>query len=307
MNNNQMREGNSMAERGAGQRSWPLSPYEVNFSFARNNAAGDEANWFGPLTPITPLAPPEVAGRQWDYPAGYNLSTLSRPFEPITFSTLRALADGYDLLRLVIETRKDQAARQTWTIAARDSGAPSAEDAARIATVKNFFARPDGIHGFADWARAGGVFMWPGIALTERRGAARVPVAADVARFWIGRLHGPEAVDSAVLRCLAIAAQKLSEGDEAGAQEALDASGLTRLSSDGAVLMSAISGSLGIGPLDLPWAEGPRLWRAEDIAAHLPLFKDYAPTAGLLARPHVWTQRKTRCSRVLAPSRLWAS
>ena len=126
--------------------------------------------------------------------------------------------------------------------------------------------------------------MWPGIALTERRGGARVRVAADVARFWIGRLHGPEAIDSAVLRCLAIAAQKLSEGDEAGALEALDASGLTRLSSDGAVLMSAISGSLGIGPLDLPWAEGPRLWRAEDIAAHLPLFKDYAPTAGLLAK-----------------------
>jgi hypothetical protein len=105
------------------------------------------------LTPITPLAPPEVAGRQWDYPAGYNLSTLSRPFEPITFSTLRALADGYDLLRLVIETRKDQAARQTWNIAARDSGAPSSTDAARIAALKSFFARPDGIHGFADWLR----------------------------------------------------------------------------------------------------------------------------------------------------------
>jgi Phage portal protein len=153
VNNNQICEGNSMAERGAGQRSWPLSPYEVNVSFERTNAAGEAANWFGPLTPITPLAPPEVAGRQWDYPAGYNLSTLSRPFEPITFSTLRALADGYDLLRLVIETRKDQAARQTWTIAARDNGARSATDAARIAMLKNFFAKPDGIHGFADWLR----------------------------------------------------------------------------------------------------------------------------------------------------------
>ncbi len=142
-----------MAERGAGQRSWPLSPYEVNISFARANAAEDAANWFGPLTPISPLAPPEVAGRQWDYPAGFNLSTLSRPFEPITFSTLRALADGYDLLRLVIETRKDQAARQTWTIAARHNGARSAADSAQITTLKNFFARPDGIHGFADWLR----------------------------------------------------------------------------------------------------------------------------------------------------------
>ncbi len=98
-----------MAERGAGQRSWPLSPYEVNVSFANIGAAGEAANWFGPLDPITPLAPPEVAGRQWDYPAGYNLSTLPRPYEPITFATLRGLADGYDLLRLVIETRKDQA------------------------------------------------------------------------------------------------------------------------------------------------------------------------------------------------------
>jgi hypothetical protein len=69
-----------------------------------------------------------------------------------------------------------------------------------------------------------------------------------------------------------------------GAQRALDASGLARLSSDGAVLMRAVAGSLGIGPLDLPWSDGPRLWRAEVIAAHLPLFKDYAPAAGLLAK-----------------------
>jgi len=73
---------------------------------------GEAANWFGHWTPSRAGAP-EVAGRQWDYPSGYNLSTLPRPYEPITFSTLRGLADGYDLLRLVIETRKDQAARQS--------------------------------------------------------------------------------------------------------------------------------------------------------------------------------------------------
>ncbi len=141
-------------------------------------------------------------------------------------------------------------------------------------------------------ARAGGVWMWPGISLTETRGAACDPVAADVARFWISRLHGPETNDSSVLRCLAAAAQKLSGGDEVGAQNALDASGLTRRSSDGAVLMRAVAGSLGIGPLDLPWVDGPRLWRAEDIAAHLPLFKDYAPTAALLAKAGAWDESK---------------
>ena len=142
-----------MAERGAGQRSWPLSPYEVNVSFANIGAAGEAANWFGPLDPITPLAPPEVAGRQWDYPSGYNLSTLLRPYEPITFSTLRGLADGYDLLRLVIETRKDQAARQSWSFVARDKSSRTTMDAARIAALTSFFGRPDGIHGFAEWLR----------------------------------------------------------------------------------------------------------------------------------------------------------
>ncbi|MGA9487776.1 MAG: phage portal protein [Methylocella sp.] len=142
-----------MAERGAGQRSWPLSPYEVNVSFANIGAAGEAANWFGPLDPITPLAPPEVAGRQWDYPSGYNLSTLPRPYEPITFSTLRGLADGYDLLRLVIETRKDQAARQSWSFVARDKSSRTTMDAARIAALTSFFGRPDGIHGFAEWLR----------------------------------------------------------------------------------------------------------------------------------------------------------
>jgi hypothetical protein len=116
-------------------------------------AAGEAANWFGPLDPITPLAPPEVAGRQWDYPSGYNLSTLPRPYEPITFSTLRGLADGYDLLRLVIETRKDQAARQSWSFVARDKSSRTTMDAARIAALTSFFGRPDGIHGFAEWLR----------------------------------------------------------------------------------------------------------------------------------------------------------
>ena len=99
-------------------------------------------------------------------------------------------------------------------------------------------------------ARAGDVWMWPGIPLKESRGAACIPVAADVARFRTTRLHGLETNDSAVLRSLELAAQKLNEGDEAGAQKALDASGLTRLTSDSAVLMRTIAGSLGIGPLD---------------------------------------------------------
>ena len=138
-----------MSERGEGQRSWQLSPYELNVSYGQPGAAGQGADWFGPLTPITPLAPPDVAGRQWDYPSGYNLSTLPRIYEPVSFQTLRGLAEGYDLLRLVIETRKDQVARLTWTISARDKKSSDP----RAAALRAFFARPDGMHTFGDWLR----------------------------------------------------------------------------------------------------------------------------------------------------------
>ncbi|MFZ0729093.1 MAG: phage portal protein [Methylovirgula sp.] len=138
-----------MTERGEGQRSWQLSPYELNVSYGHPRAAGQGADWFGPLAPITPLAPSEVAGRQWDYPSGYNLSTLPRVYEPVTFQTLRGLAEGYDLLRLVIETRKDQVARLTGTIGPRDKKSSDP----RVTALRAFFARPDGMHSFADWLR----------------------------------------------------------------------------------------------------------------------------------------------------------
>jgi hypothetical protein len=67
------------------------------------------------------------------------------------------------------------------------------------------------------------------------------------------------------------------------------------------VLIRAVAGSLGIAPLDLPWADGPRLWRAEDIQAHLPLFKDYAlGAAALLAKAVLKTTRcGVNCSQSL--------
>ena len=142
-------------------------------------------------------------------------------------------------------------------------------------------------------ARAGAVWIWPGVPLTEKRGAACVPVAADVARFWISRLHGPAADEARALRCLAEAVRKLNTGDKAGAQSALDASGLTRLSPDGAALGRALAASLNIAPLELPSADGPRLWTADDVAAHAALFKDRAHAAGLLAKAGGWDEVET--------------
>ena len=87
---------------------------------------------------------------------------------------MRGLADGYDLLRLVIETRKDQTARQSWTIAARDKTASAAANGERIAAATQFFAKPDGRHCFADWLRIllEEVFVTDAAALYMRRDRA---------------------------------------------------------------------------------------------------------------------------------------
>ncbi len=176
-----------MVDRSAGTRSWPLNPYEVDIRFA-NSPAG-ENGWFGPLEPMAPLAPPDVAGRQWDYPSGYNLSTVTRNFEPITFATLRGLADGYDLLRLVIETRKDQTSRHGWTIVARNRQADATLDAERIAAATRFFMRPDGRRCFADWLRIllEEVFVTDAAALYLRRDRA-------------GRLNALMPIDGATIK-----------------------------------------------------------------------------------------------------------
>ena len=77
--------------------------------------------WFGPQQPLAPQAPPEVKGRQFDYPFGVNLSYVPRATGGISFAELRALADALPLLRAVIETRKDQIAALSYSVRAARS------------------------------------------------------------------------------------------------------------------------------------------------------------------------------------------
>ncbi|MFZ2108870.1 MAG: hypothetical protein WAV18_26450, partial [Roseiarcus sp.] len=108
--------------------------------------------WFGPQQPLAPQAPPDVKGRQWDYPFGVNLSYVPRSDNGISFLELRALADALPLLRAVIETRKDQIAGLSYGVRSRDpAGAPDA--AARIQSTLAFLSRPDRRHSFAAWLR----------------------------------------------------------------------------------------------------------------------------------------------------------
>ncbi len=108
--------------------------------------------WFGPLQPLAPMAPPEVKGRQWDYPFGANLNYIPRAEDGVSFAELRGLADALPLLRAVIETRKDQIAAQSYAIRSRNrEDLPASSQA--IDQVTRFLARPDRRRSFADWLR----------------------------------------------------------------------------------------------------------------------------------------------------------
>lgn len=117
-------------------------------------AAGQGENWFGPGTPNAPQAPPQVAGRAFDFPSHFNINTQPRAYEIVGFPLLRAFADGYDLLRLIIETRKDQMERLGWAIQLRDrKQASTAQVKNKIKALTKFWRRPDGEHSWNQWLR----------------------------------------------------------------------------------------------------------------------------------------------------------
>lgn len=139
------------ANRGGGV----ATPIEQGFIQRMRDAfqyvATGRNEWFGPSQPMPPVAPPEVAGRQLDYQTGYNQNLSPRALEPVGFSHLRTLADSYDLMRLVIETRKDQVSRMQWTIKPRDVGVKTD---ARSQKIAEFLRMPDREHDWDVWLRA---------------------------------------------------------------------------------------------------------------------------------------------------------
>lgn len=106
------------------------------------------------LSPGEPMKPTEAPGTpptQLQYPVGFNFNNSPRFNEAVTFTQLRALADNYDLLRLAIETRKDQMEALVWNFVPIDKKDKSQD--ANIKTVKELFRRPDKFLPFRRWLR----------------------------------------------------------------------------------------------------------------------------------------------------------
>lgn len=119
------------------------------------------ATWFGPGQPLPPQAPKGQETRILDYQFGINQLTQARQTESgITHQELRALADYYDMLRLVIETRKDQVVGKTqfWRLrkdpgqSDKDHAKKSASDP-RVKNLNQMFRYPDMERDWTTWIR----------------------------------------------------------------------------------------------------------------------------------------------------------
>jgi len=118
-------------------------------------AVGADTGWFGPGLPPAAVAQALAQGRAFDFQTAFNLIQRPRAYEGITFEQLRGLADSYDLLRLVIETRKDQVEKLAWSIRRRGSkqklgGRPDPQ----AERLQAFLQSPDQEHTWSQWVRA---------------------------------------------------------------------------------------------------------------------------------------------------------
>lgn len=169
-----MRKASERAVAGGGREvTLPSPSYSVGpLGTTYGNGSGSGAGWFGPGQPMSPQAPEAVKGRAFDFPQGVNLLTTTRPYEAFSYQTLRAFADGYDLLRLIIETRKDAMERLRWVIQPRDSKeklTPQRRNKMKALTA--FFLKPDQEHSWNAWLRMllEDLFVIDAVTLHRRR------------------------------------------------------------------------------------------------------------------------------------------
>ena len=141
------------------------------------------STWMSPQQPLKPMAPPDVSGRQWDFPVAWNLNYIPRAWEPVKFERLKHLAQWSHIARMCIETRKDQISALNWCIRPKAKGKERMklrESAkGRIEALTEFWQMPDKRLEFPQWVS--GVldqhFMYDGVAIYRQRTRGGQPYA----------------------------------------------------------------------------------------------------------------------------------
>jgi PAS domain-containing protein len=148
-------------------------------------------DWFGPGEPLRPVAPEDLKTRVFDFPFATNLQyqPKSTANDGVSFAQLRALADNYDLLRIIIETRKDQVVSMPWTFRLRTKAGESGQarasrsiSDARVQEMNEFWRYPDRQNDFATWLRMflEEVFVVDALSIAPRWSLANTIYGFDV-------------------------------------------------------------------------------------------------------------------------------
>lgn len=123
---------------------------------SNNTPGGLDQPFFAPGKPIDPVAQ-GAAGRRFDYPAAYNIGITPRTYEAVSFDTLRAVSDptvgGWDLIRLAIETRKDQMSQLVFSVLPRKEANAKMrpKSTPECQTIEEMLRFPDGITPWQQW------------------------------------------------------------------------------------------------------------------------------------------------------------
>jgi len=123
----------------------------LEYQQAGGPVASGGTGFMSPGEPVAPTHP--QAPRAIDFPVGTNLNYTPRAGEPFGFSALKAFGNT-ELVRLCIETRKDQIERLDWRIKTREGRKKRARHDADVRAAEKFFRKPDGVTPFATWLRA---------------------------------------------------------------------------------------------------------------------------------------------------------
>lgn len=147
--------------------------------------------WMGPMQPLAPLAPGDVAGRQFDYPVGVNLDVRARKDAPVTFNQLRFLANSWPVLRTIIENRKNQIEALDWQVVP-DKYSKMEMDNPRVLAAARFLERPAPDMTWNHWLRMllEDLFVLDAVAVYRRPNRS-------------GGLYALEPVDGATISLLA--------------------------------------------------------------------------------------------------------
>lgn len=115
---------------------------------------------FGPMEPLQQIFPAGSRPRNFDYDIGYNINVRPRRDAVITFDMMRNLAEADYLLRIIIETCKDEMVKipfqfrrkrvpgKTKSQVLKESGQDK-----RITELHKFFEYPDQEHDWPTWLR----------------------------------------------------------------------------------------------------------------------------------------------------------